>query len=195
MGFAHFLNSLLLTLVNPPSVTLLMAFPLEYIKCCLFVCQLYSQTIKLHSQNFTLKLEMSTLNKNTFLRYAFLLLLSSAYIFNEDQSDILSSLLPASALTYLHKKRIIHRDLKPENIVLQQGEKRVSERCVVATANQRQTTKEPPPPPHPSSPSASSPPPLCQPQLWCIQLFFCVVFFNVGTWSSFLFLKTSEERW
>lgn len=34
----------------------------------------------------------------------------------------------ASALTYLHKKRIIHRDLKPENIVLQQGEKRVSQR-------------------------------------------------------------------
>lgn len=36
------------------------------------------------------------------------------------------SVLSASALTYLHKKRIIHRDLKPENIVLQQGEKRVS---------------------------------------------------------------------
>lgn len=46
--------------------------------------------------------------------------------------------LSASALTYLHKKRIIHRDLKPENIVLQQGEKRVSEHRVLATANKAQ---------------------------------------------------------
>lgn len=72
---------------------------------------------------------------------------------------MLSSLLPASALTYLHKKRIIHRDLKPENIVLQQGEKRVSERCVVATANQRQTTKEPSPPRNPPVPHRTPPHP------------------------------------
>lgn len=65
-------------------------------------------------------------------------------------SALLTFLISASALKYLHKNRIIHRDLKPENIVLQQGEKRVSgERRMVAAANQSRTTTDPPRPPTP----------------------------------------------